>query len=99
MHHPEQPALPRVGDDGSRRERAAHGHADVAGLPDLLVDIVWNRLVVEQTLDRAADRLAAEDIELVAAGAEAAAAKQVLDLAIERQGHFTPDAGSSGRSR
>ena len=69
-----------------RRERAAQRSCRRSRAADLLVDVVWNRLVVDQTLDGAADRLPAEDVELVGAGAEAGAPKQVLDLPIEQAG-------------
>ena len=88
MHHPEQPPLARVGDDGARRKRVpAARDLDVPGLQILRVDIVVDRLVVEQEFNGTADGLSAERVELVAAGAEAGASKQMLELAIEEKRH------------
>ena len=59
VHHPEQPALARVVDVRSRQEPLPRGgHADVAGAPDLGVDVVGKSLEVEQAIDRRAKDIA-----------------------------------------
>ena len=62
------------------RERAAGGHADVAGLADPAVDVVGDLVVVDQEVDGAADADLRIEIDLVRAAAEAGAPEEVLDL-------------------
>ncbi len=80
VDHPEQPALAGVGDVEVRREGAAGGHADEAGLADLAVDVVRDLVEVHQQVDRAADPDFGIEIDLVRAAAEAGSPEEVLDL-------------------
>ena len=87
MHHPEQPALARVGDAGIRREGAAGGRADVAGLADIQIHVVGDGLVVDEHVDDVVERGAGVQIQFVASRAEAGAPQQVFDLTVRSPGH------------
>ena len=73
-----------------RGENGAAGSSmqDVSGLPDLRIDVVGDLLVVDEGVDRAAERQRAVRVELVRPRAEARAPEQMLELTIKDKGHL-----------
>jgi hypothetical protein len=87
VDHAEDPPLPRVGDDGRRRELTARRHAHEARLPDIRVDVVGDLLVVDELVDGAEVAQLDVGANLGVGGAESRAAQQMLDLGFASSGH------------
>jgi hypothetical protein len=79
MDHPEQPSLPRVRDVALGRQPAGDRQRDVAGLADPLVDLVVDRLVVDQAVQRRGVAKLGVARDVARSGAESDAAQQMLD--------------------
>ena len=77
MHHPEQPALPSVVDDGIR-VRAANV-MDVARLTDLVVDVRLGRIELRERRHRHRVGVVRKLLAFSRGEAETGAAHQMLD--------------------
>jgi hypothetical protein len=78
VHHPEQPPLPRIVDDGARRELPARRHRHVVRRADLRVDVVSLLFEVDEVVDGCVVRHAVDGLEIGGVGAESRASKEVI---------------------
>jgi hypothetical protein len=79
VHHPEQPALPRVIDDGVRLEPTLSGNTDVPRRTKLVVDIRRCGIEFEQRVERQRVRQPRKPIAFGWSGSEGGAPQEVFD--------------------
>ena len=97
MDHPEQPALPRVGDVLGWQKRATRGHTNQTWPPNQFVDIVFVLLIIDEVGDGRAKAHVGIGIDLRLTRAESSSAKEVFDLLLPTPWHGHSPAGTDER--